>query len=62
MKTYIVWNSKGNEVGYIRSNNHNNAEITAQKMFGDKTTVEYTELGPAFDHCKGFFTNNDAKY
>lgn len=59
MKTYIVYDAKGNEHGYVKAANHNAAEKKAVERFGNGATVSYTELGPEFDHCKGFFTDSD---
>ena len=50
MKTYIVYDSFGNELGYINAGSHNAAETKAKKKFTgvipnpEKITVEYTEL------------------
>lgn len=62
MKTYIVYDSTGNEVGYWRGASHNAAEQAAKKQHGERAMVTYTELGRQFDHIKsGFFTDADAK-
>jgi len=44
MKTFIVYNEKGIEVGYIKAGGHNAAEKKAQKKYGAKASVAYTEL------------------
>jgi len=44
MKTYIVYDGVGNEVGYIKAANHNTAEKKAKKKFDIKASVVYTEL------------------
>jgi hypothetical protein len=66
MKTYIVYDSNGHEVGYWRGQgkgvSQNSAEAAAKAQLGDKATVAYTELGKEFDHIKqGFFTDADAR-
>lgn len=47
MKTFIVY-VKGIEVGYIKANNHNEAEKKAQNKYRDcksyEVSVSYTEL------------------
>jgi len=45
-KVYIVYDEKGVEVAnfYIRSTGQNQAEKTAQAMFGKKASVAYTEV------------------
>ena len=44
MKTYIVYDEKGNERGYIKSASHNSAEKKAKKLYGLNASVAYTEL------------------
>ena len=44
MKTYIVYDEKGNERGYIKSVSHNSAEKKAKKLYGLNASVAYTEL------------------
>ena len=44
MKTYIVYDEKGIERGYIKASGHNAAEKKAQKKYGPKASVCYTEL------------------
>jgi hypothetical protein len=50
MKTYIVYDAFGNELGYIKAGSHNSAEKKAQKKFSktvaepNKISVAYTEL------------------
>lgn len=44
MKTYIVYDETGKEVGYIKAGSHNAAEKKAQKKYGPKASVAYTEL------------------
>ena len=44
MKTYIVYDGTGKEVGYIKAGSHNAAEKKAQKKYGPKASVAYTEL------------------
>ena len=61
MKTYIVYDSTGTEQCYLRAANHNAAEKKACSKYGDRASVVYTELGPEFDHCRGFFTEADAR-
>ncbi len=61
MKTYIVYDPQGNERGYVRTANQNAAEKKAVASYGERSTVAYTELGPEFDHCRGFFTDADAQ-
>ncbi len=61
MKTYIVYNETGTERGYIRDSGMNAAEKKVKAKYGERAFVAYTELGPEFDHCKGFFTDSDAK-
>jgi hypothetical protein len=62
MKTYIVYDSKGNEVGYWRGRGMNEAESAAKAKYGSQAMVSYTELGPEFDYIKnGFFSDSDAK-
>ncbi len=62
MKTYIVYDSTGNEVCYWRGASHNAAEAAAKEVYGSRATVSYTELGKEFDHIKGgFFFDHDAK-
>lgn len=45
MKTYIVFDETGREVGYIKAANQNAAEKKAQIKWGQKASVAYTELG-----------------
>lgn len=66
MKTYIVYDSTGHEVGYWRGQgkgvSHNAAEAAAKAQYGERASVAYTELGKEFDHIKkGFFTDASAK-
>jgi len=62
MKTYIVYDPCGNEVGYLRTTGGQNvAEKKAIDRHGNRSSVSYTELGKEFDHCKGFFDEADAK-
>ncbi len=61
MKTYIVYDGQGIERGYYRASGMNAAEKAAKAKYGERTFVTYTELGKEFDHCKGFFTDSDAK-
>jgi len=44
MKTYIVYDDKGNERGIIKAGSHNAAEKKAQKLYGPKASVAYTEV------------------
>jgi hypothetical protein len=44
MKTYIVYDSKGNEKPMIKAVSHNAAEKKAKKLYGDKASVCYTEV------------------
>ena len=44
MKTYIVYDGNGTEVGYIKAANHNAAEKKAKKKFDIRAFVSYTEL------------------
>ena len=44
MKTYIVYDERGIEVGYIKAGGHNAAEKKARKKWGAKASVAYTEL------------------
>jgi hypothetical protein len=44
MKTYIVYDGYGNERGYIKARSGNEAEAKAQKLYGPKASVAYTEL------------------
>ena len=44
MKTYIVYNRNGVEVGLIYANNHNSAEKKAIILYGDGSSVAYTEI------------------
>jgi hypothetical protein len=44
MKTYIIYDEKGNERGYIKATSHNAAEKKAQKKYGPLASVAYTEL------------------
>jgi hypothetical protein len=50
MKTYIVYDSFGNELGYIKAGSHNAAEAKARKKFANTVprpeliSVAYTEL------------------
>ena len=44
MKTYIVYDGKGNEVGYINAANHNAAERRAKEKYGIMASVAYTEI------------------
>jgi hypothetical protein len=63
MKTYIVYDSNGNEVGYWRGKGMNEAESVVKIKYGSKAMVSYTELGPEFDYIKkGFFDDSDAKH
>ena len=43
MKTYIVYDNQGHEVGKVKAASHNAAEYKAQKQYGKNVTVEYTE-------------------
>jgi hypothetical protein len=44
MKTYIVYNEKGEEVAIIKAGSHNAAEKKAKKKYGEKASVCYTEI------------------
>lgn len=44
MKTYIVYDEAGNERGYIKAGSHNAAEKKAQKKYGPRASVAYTEI------------------
>ena len=44
MKTYIVYDGKGNERGYIKASSHNSAERKAKILYGLNASVSYTEL------------------
>ena len=44
MKTYIVYNEKGEEIALLKASNHNSAETKAKKKYGEKTSVCYTEI------------------
>lgn len=44
MKTYIVYNETGEEVAIIKASSHNAAEKKAQKLYGEKASVAYTEI------------------
>jgi hypothetical protein len=44
MKTYIVYDESGREVAMIKAGSHNSAEKKAQKKYGAKASVAYTEI------------------
>ena len=44
MKTYIIYDEKGNERGYIKAGSHNAAEKKAKAKYGPLASVAYTEL------------------
>ena len=45
MKTYIVYSgTTGEEIATIKAGSHNAAEKKAQKKYGPKTSVAYTEV------------------
>ena len=44
MKTYIVYDEKGNEKPMIKAKSHNAAEEKAKKLYGEKASVCYTEV------------------
>ncbi len=44
MKTYIVYNPKGIEVGYLKAGSHNSAEKKAIAKYGAGSSVCYTEI------------------
>jgi hypothetical protein len=44
MKTYIVYNSQGYEVALIKAKSHNDAEKKAIILYGDGSSVAYTEI------------------
>jgi len=44
MKTYIVYDPRGDEVGYIKARGHNEAEAKAIRIYGAGSSVCYTEL------------------
>jgi hypothetical protein len=44
MKTYIVYDETGWEVAMIKAGSHNSAEKKAQKKYGRKASVAYTEI------------------
>jgi len=44
MKSYIVYDSQGNEREIIKAKSHNLAEKKAKKMYGQDASVCYTEL------------------
>jgi hypothetical protein len=44
MKTYIIYNEKGEEIGLIKASSHNKAEEKAKKKHGEKCSVTYTEV------------------
>ena len=44
MKTYIVYDEKGNERGYIKAASHNSAEKKAKAKYGALAFVAYTEI------------------
>lgn len=44
MKTYIVYDGNGDEVGYIKAGSHNAAEKKAKAKYGENASVAYTEL------------------
>ena len=47
MKTYIVYDGKGEERGYLQATNQNKAEAKAKKLHGDRASVSYTEISDA---------------
>jgi hypothetical protein len=44
MKTYIVFDVCGRELGFIKAGSHNSAEKKAKKKFGGYVNVCYTEV------------------
>lgn len=44
MKTYIKYDERGNEVGYLQAANQNKAELLAKAMHGSNASVAYTEI------------------
>jgi hypothetical protein len=44
MKTYIVYDTSGNEIALIKAGSHNSAEKKAIKKYGNGITVAYTEV------------------
>ena len=44
MKTFIVYDETGREVAIIKAGSHNSAEKKAQKKYGEKASVAYTEI------------------
>lgn len=44
MKTYIVYNDAGEEIGYIKARSHNSAEKKAIARYGKFVHVSYTEI------------------
>ena len=44
MKSYIVYDETGREVAMIKAASHNSAEKKAQKKYGPKASVAYTEI------------------
>jgi hypothetical protein len=44
MKTYIVYDETGREIAMIKAGSHNGAEKKAQKKYGAKASVAYTEI------------------
>ena len=44
MKSYIVYNENGQEVAIIKASGHNAAEKKAQKKYGNRASVAYTEV------------------
>ena len=44
MKTFVVYNSQGFEVAFIKAKDHNAAEKKAISLYGPKSSVAYTEI------------------
>ena len=44
MKTYIVYDGRGEERGYIKARNHNAAQDKAVQLYGKNSSAVYTEL------------------
>ena len=44
MKTYIVFDVTGRELGLIKAGSHNGAEKKAKKLYGKYVFVAYTEI------------------
>ncbi len=49
MRTYIIYDSKGDEVGMIRCDGHNKAESMARTAYGPMASVAETEVSEAVE-------------